>query len=245
MRLDDRVTIRTPEGVDLELTLAGAGSRIAAALLDGLILAVLIVVTMVAVTVVGVAADPEAGTFLLGFASLLITVEIIGYYVAFEGLRGKTPGKMALGLRVTAAGGEPLGLGAAAVRNLIRIVDFLPVAYGVGLVAMLISEQNQRLGDMAAGTIVVRERFVTPPAESGDEPTEEGPAWDVSAITADDLALVRRFVERARSLPADRRRDIASQIAAKLRNRVVPPRPIPDDEAFLRALYAQKRARRR
>lgn len=244
MHLDDRVTIRTPEGVDLELTLAGAGSRMAAALLDGVILAVVVVATLVAVTVLGLAAEPETGTFLLGFASLLVTVEVIGYYVVFEGLRGKTPGKMALGLRVTGAGGEPVSFVRAAIRNLVRIVDFLPVAYGVGLVTLLASPRNQRVGDLAAGTIVIRERFAASEPDPVPEEAADG-GWDVTAITVEDLALVRRFLNRARSLPTDRRQQIAAQIAAKLRPRVSHPDPIPDDEDFLRRLYAHKRARDR
>ena len=96
---------------------------------------------------------------------------------------------------------------------------------------------------MAAATIVVRERFATSEPDPTPDVPAEGPAWDVTAVTVEDLTLVRRFLDRARSLPADRREQIASQIAAKLRRRVTSPEPIPDDEQFLRALYAHTRRR--
>ncbi len=246
MHLDDRVTIKTPEGVDLELTLAGAGSRMAAAFLDAVILLVVVAVTLIAATVLGLVAGVESGALLLGLISLMVTLEIVGYYVLFETLTGRTPGKAALGLRVTGANGEPLGFGAAAVRNLVRIVDFLPFGYGLGLVTMLLSPQNQRLGDMAAGTLVVRERFAE--AEVSDAVIDEPPlppGWDTSAVTAEELVLVRRFLNRSRSLPADRRAQIATQIAAKLRPRVTTPEPEPDDERFLRLVYAHRRAQER
>ncbi len=246
MHLDDRVTIRTPEGVDLELTLAGPGSRIAAALLDGAILLVLTVVTLIAGTFLGLTGNVESGALVLGLISLAVTAEVVGYYVLFETLGGRTPGKMALGLRVTGSGGEPVSFGAAAIRNLVRIVDFLPMGYALGLVTMLVSAQNQRLGDMAAGTLVVRERFAAVEASVpvDDEPPP-GPGWDTSAVTAEDLTLVRRFLDRSRSLPADRRRQIAGQIAAKLRPRVATPEPVSNDEQFLRLLYLHKRSRDR
>lgn len=245
--LDDRITVRTPEGVDLELTLAGAGSRMAAAVIDGIAQIAAVLVTLVVLAGLGAAVGEDAALLLLGVASLTITVIIIGYYVLFEVLAGgRTPGKMAMGIRVVSTEGGPVTLSGSMVRNLIRIVDFLPSFYGVGLVSVLVTRKNQRLGDLAARTVVVRDRQ----PEVGDlvdltvEPVAAA-RWDVSAVTADEVALVRRYLSRRRSLTPDRREQIAGQIAAKLRPKVGGVEGVLGDEEFLERLLGEKLARER
>src|SRR5262249_57943690 len=116
---------------------------------------------------------------------------------------GRTPGKRINGLRVVRSGGQPVDLVTSVIRNLLRIVDFLPVSYLVGIVSIVVTARNQRLGDIAAGTLVVRERRegrvgvrrpFTPPVPA--EPT----ALDASAVTPQELNAVRSYLGRRQEL---------------------------------------------
>lgn len=246
MEYEDRLVIATPEGVELELTLAGVGSRFISALIDFLVEGALIV----ALTLVLLATLPRpiavAGIALGAFAL------IWGYHVLFETLAsGRSPGKRAAGLRVVRAGGAPVRLRSSAVRNLIRIVDLLPpVTYGVGAVSILATGRNQRLGDLAAGTLVVRVRRAADQAgRSGGplpalNPAEAPGDWDVSGVGEAELTPVRRFLERREALDAAARARLAADLATRIRPQVLGAPPGQADEAFLQALVAAKRARR-
>ena len=167
MRYDDTVTIATPEGVDLELTLAGAGSRFVSALVDLGIQAVLAIAT--------VAAVGRIGGFGQAAVALVTTLVVLGYDIFFEVLAsGRTPGKRLNGMRVVRSGGEPVGFLTSAIRNVLRLVDFLPFAYVIGATAILATRKNQRLGDLAAGTLVVRDRAskASPRSEAATAPAE-------------------------------------------------------------------------
>ncbi|HVW34689.1 MAG TPA: RDD family protein, partial [Acidimicrobiia bacterium] len=162
MTYDDRLAIPTPEGVELELVLAGLGSRLVATLVDYLIKTALL---LALVFIGGAVAGDESGGF--GAAVFIVAsfAVFFVYDVAFETLAsGRTPGKRAAGLRVVRLAGEPVGFVASAVRNLLRLVDSLPGIYAVGAACVLFSRRNQRLGDMAAGTLVVRERRAALPS---------------------------------------------------------------------------------
>jgi uncharacterized RDD family membrane protein YckC len=239
---DDRVTIATPEGVELELVLAGLGSRFMAALLDlviqfGAIFALAIVVAPVGDSGYAVAAYLVAA-FLILFA----------YDIVLETWnRGRTVGKLAAGLRVVRTGGEPVGFLTASVRNFLRLADFLPAFYVVGVITILVTSRNQRLGDLAAGTFVVRERRLatTPagtylPATPADASFFE---WDVSGVSAEDLATVRRFLDRRGSLQPAARAHLATDLAARIRPKVVGAPDGWHPESFLEALVAAKTTR--
>ncbi|HVF98569.1 MAG TPA: RDD family protein [Chloroflexia bacterium] len=165
--MDEQLTISTPEQVAFEYEMAGIGSRFVAALLDHLILAVTLLLIVCAASTIGVmslsARDGGAGAFLVLAIMTLITFLIIwGYFVVFETVwNGQTPGKRAGRLRVIRYNGQPIGAGEALVRNLVRLVDFMPGFYGVGLLSMFIDKNARRLGDFAAGTIVIREGVQT------------------------------------------------------------------------------------
>ena len=154
----DRLTIATPEGVDLELTLAGVGSRFTSVLVD-YVIQLVILVALGFVLGLGAGVTPDSGGFLTATWLLLAFVIFIGYDIAFEVLAsGRTPGKRMNGLRVVRENGGPVTFPASAVRNILRLIDLLPGTYLVGITAILVSARNQRLGDIAAGTLVVRER---------------------------------------------------------------------------------------
>jgi uncharacterized RDD family membrane protein YckC len=239
---DDRITIATPEGVDLILTLAGVGSRFASALVDLFIQAVIIIAVTIVVPAAGLGGFGVAIVAIVGFFA------VFGYDVFFEVLAsGRTPGKRVNGLRVVRAQGQPVDLLTSAIRNVLRIIDFLPASYLVGIVAILVTSRNQRLGDLAAGTIVVRERregrlAVRVPTAAPAASAEQ--VLDAGAITAEELAAVRRYLERRADLGADVRRQLAHTLAERLRPKVG---GVSDDlrgERFLEALMAAKAERR-
>ena len=251
MSYEDRISIATPEGVDLQLTLAGLGSRSVARLLDQLVqTGVIVAVTLLGSLLIGSTSDEgngSGGAAAAGFLVLLFLVQF-GYDVLFETLAsGRTPGKRWSGLRVVRVDGGPVGFVTSAVRNLLRLVDFLPGVYAVGMVAVVASRRNQRLGDMAAGTLVVREartgtRAAAVPAAS-ELAGEHVPAWDVSAVTAEELATVRRFLDRRAALTVEARARLADDLAHRLRPKVVGPPPQLPPEQFLEELAAAKAAR--
>lgn len=238
--LDDRITVDTPEGVRLELTLAGLGTRIIAAMLDALIQGILLAVVLFGLIAVGSDIGGDVGFLLLGLISIAATIVLVGYPVTFETLNGgRTPGKSALGIRVLSITGAPVGFWASTIRNLFRLVDFLPTGYAVGAFTILASERNQRLGDLAASTIVIRDRPRRPPA---GRPLLDGEAsgWDVSAITREEVTLMRRFFDRSRSLTPDRREQLAAQIAGRLRTKVGGVDEALTDEEFLKRALGEK-----
>jgi len=146
--LDSVRLVETPEGVELALRVAGPVPRLLAWVLDLLLRGVLYVALTIAAATLG-----RSGLGLLLIA--LFAIEWI-YPVVFEVWRdGATPGKRRMGLIVLHRDGTPVRLTASAIRNLVRFADFLPFGYGIGLVSMLVTRDFQRLGDLAAGTVVV------------------------------------------------------------------------------------------
>jgi uncharacterized RDD family membrane protein YckC len=236
---DDRLAIATPEGVEVELTLANIGSRFIAGAIDFTIQALVIIALALLLQPAG-----DAGVAI--FSSAMFAV-IFFYDVLFEVLgRGKTPGKRWTGLRVVRAGGRPITLVPSALRNILRIIDILPGFYGVGMTVIFITDRNQRVGDLVAGTYVLRDRHGDLyPAEPALLWLDAGPAatWDTSAVSGEDVATVRSFLERRKDLRAQARQHVAAQLASRLRSRVGGVPTEMADEAFLEALVAAKAER--
>ncbi len=242
MAYEDRITIPTPEGVSLELTLAGLGSRAIAGCVDLVLKGLLLVCLLVLFLAI------------LGLEGALIVVPaamlgMLLYDVGFETLAGgRTPGKRMSGLRVVRSSGRPVDVTASVIRNAMRLVDGLALSYLPTIVSILVTQRNQRLGDLAADTVVIRDRREidtavhrsAPPAPAGD-PFGTGPRWDVSAVSAEDTATIRAFLERRSELAAPARARLAAQLDAGLRPLVggVDER---DPERFLEILYDAKRA---
>jgi len=200
--LDTTYTIATPEGVELKLPVAGLAARSLAWLLDAVIKFIILIVTSIILQLTG-----DAGTGLV-----LITMFVIlwFYNVLFEVLNhGATPGKRVLGLRVMNDNGTPVGWTGSLIRNLIRFVDTLPGCYAFGCISVLLSRQFQRLGDLAAGTIVVHHpKHANLPRSANEE--------SISVklpLTADEQQAIMSFGERAPSLNQER----AEELAALLR----------------------------
>ena len=228
----------TPEGVALELDVAGLGSRMIATMIDGLIQAALVLaVTFVlnALEVQGSAAT--VAWIVTGFLILW------GYYFVFEGLwQGRTPGKRAQRLRVVRIDGHPMSGAQMFVRNLVRIVDFLPAYYAVGAVSMVLTRRSQRIGDLAAGTLVIRERRATVPEASADPPAYLG-RLDAAGRTEAQYQRIRSFLERRGALDAAARSDVALQVAGAIRPAVGPIPAGLSVEEFLEQAAAAYRTR--
>jgi uncharacterized RDD family membrane protein YckC len=217
VRLDERVTIATPEGVTLDLVLAGLGSRFLGRLLDTTIQFVIILALGF-----GVLATSAPGSVRAG-AIVLVFFVVFAYDVPFELLNGgRTPGKATAGIRVVGLMGEPVGFLASAIRNILRIVDFLPVFYAVGSVSIVSTRRDQRLGDLAAGTIVVRDKFpgATTVVAHPTVPAEAASGWDVSGVDGDDLAIIRHFLDRRLALDWPIRSYFANTLAGRYAPRI-------------------------
>jgi uncharacterized RDD family membrane protein YckC len=247
---EDRIRIATPEGVDLELTLAGVGSRFSSALVD-LVIQVALVIAFAVLFLAGLDALGGGGLGAALFAILSFLL-FTGYDVVFEVFAsGRTPGKRLNGLRVVRSDGSPVGFLTSAVRNALRLVDILPAFYLVGIASILATARNQRLGDVAAGTLVVRERLgVTPrgPRASAATPAPPPPppesaAWDVSSVTGDELAAVRSFLARRHELTPEARARLGQGLAGALRPKVAGVADTVQGETFLEQLAAAKQAR--
>ncbi|HEY9479272.1 MAG TPA: RDD family protein, partial [Gemmatimonadaceae bacterium] len=226
-RFEQQVDIETPEQVVVSYTIAGIGARAAAALIDyavmwGAIFALWILLIMLGRAIgsgagqtVDTTSAQSSGAWALSLIFLVTFALQWGYYVIFEALwDGQTPGKRRLGIRVVQDGGYSVSFAASAVRNITRIVDMQPgFLYSVGIVSAVSSKSGKRLGDMMAGTIVVRERLA-PAARSAASEAVAGPEL-TTALSESDYVLLDRFIGRLESLDADRRRTIAAQLVER------------------------------
>ena len=132
------------------------GSRIVAALLDLIPLIILFLIMAAALGEFGSTEDNEFSVSLTGWPAALWFFLSWGYFVILEGLIATTPGKLLMGLKVVKLNDEPYDWRAVLLRNIIRIIDGAPILYVVGIISIAVTEKNQRLGDLAAGTVVVR-----------------------------------------------------------------------------------------
>ena len=242
--VQETMRIATPEGVSLELSLAGLGSRFVALLADTLLQGVALGLLIVALVVA------DTGGFAFeAIVALAVFALLFVYPVAFElAAGGRTPGKRWSSLRVVCDDGSPLTFRSSALRNVLRLVDILPGLYLVGAIAIFATRANQRLGDLAAGTLVVREPRASAVVAQAAEPVEpaepdELPAWDVSGLRDAELAALRRFLERRTALDAVPRNLLARDLATRLRPSVGGVGTDLAPERFLELIAALRRIR--
>jgi uncharacterized membrane protein SpoIIM required for sporulation/uncharacterized RDD family membrane protein YckC len=230
--------VETPEHVVLDYEIAGIGSRAAAGLLDGLIL----VLSSGALGAILLLLNPES-TWAIALVALISFAWLWGYFAFFEGLRqGQTPGKRAIGIRVVRDTGHPIGFGAAALRNLLRIADFLPPPYGLGMLLVALHPRGKRLGDLVAGTVVVRDRPFETPASAATPPAATADLG-LPDLSPEEYGLLRGYAERAPQLAPSIRHRLAEQVSARLPPGACPPGV--DPEQALTQLYEAQLARRR
>lgn len=216
MTQGQNLALATPERALLSLPIAGVGSRVLAYLADFLLLFACWLAAAFAFTLVGDLFAAWGALGGLGQVLFVLAVFFVqwGYWTLAEVFwKGQTPGKRWVGIRVVRADGSPVGLFESAVRNLIRFVDFLPGLYAVGVVAMLIDKQHRRLGDLAAGTVLVRveevdlSRYAAAPAAA--------PAGTVGPLSAQDAEVLTDFLKRADTLEAASRARLGALMAAR------------------------------
>jgi uncharacterized RDD family membrane protein YckC len=255
--LSGKLTVETPEQVGIEFELAGIGSRFFAALIDFACMLVFLVIAII-LALAGVEQGSEVGRKLGENASrseawtngvgatatililLAVFVVLWGYYIICEMLTGgASPGKRAFGLRVIRDNGLPITFAQSLVRNLVRIVDFMPWCYGVGLVTMFVSPRAQRLGDLAAGTLVVRAEVPAVPLPAPlPAPTS---STHTPRLSAEERQLVTRFFERELTLDAAARDEVLRAIVTPLRARLDPARTsYKSDDVWLRELMSEE-----
>lgn len=248
MSSSDKLIIETPEQTALDFPLAGIGSRFLAMAADS---AIQFVASAILVLVIGFATP---GFQWLGgiteqwaIALLILSIFLIysGYFAFFEAVwNGQTPGKRFAQLRVMKDDGRPISPYDAIARNLMRAVDSLPFLYGVGVISILVSKSNKRLGDFVAGTVVVHEKTLegARPFLEAAKPAA-GPVFNTATITTDELRLIETFFSRRDSLDPGIRTSMAAQIARrigeKLNVRVV---GWPQTEEFLESVIDQYRS---
>ncbi|HMI58570.1 MAG TPA: stage II sporulation protein M [Gemmatimonadaceae bacterium] len=222
--LERRVEIETPEQTILSYTLAGVGSRAAAALVDLFIILVAQFVLFLLIQQIGSAARSHvasaqrtSGAWAYAVGALVAYALMWGYYVFFEAIwDGQTPGKRWLDIRVVQDGGYSVSFGASAVRNLVRLLDLQPAfLYGVGLVSMTVSKSGKRLGDIAAGTIVVHEQRALIAAAVRSAPEAASAPAITSRLTEEEFALLGRFIGRRTQLDRSTQSAFTLQLATR------------------------------
>jgi uncharacterized RDD family membrane protein YckC len=273
----DQLNIETPEQVELEFSIAGLGSRFVAILIDtilivGFYFAIGIVLALVfsgASALGGKAGDEldTAGKWVLALFIFLNFLLIWGYFALFEGLwRGQTPGKRVMKLRVIKDSGRQITFFEALARNLLRFVDYLPGMYLVGVITMLCNKRSKRLGDLAAGTLVIHERVdeqpllyqtsttLVAPVSFSSQPfqQEQLAPWAkpvavffaadaVARLSAQDLVVIETFFARMLDLPLETRAAMAYRIAGQLAAKMGEPLPEGNPERIMESIALQMR----
>jgi uncharacterized RDD family membrane protein YckC len=235
----DQLNIDTPELVSIEFPLAGIGSRFIAILVDSLILgaALIFLVLVAAFTIPALGYfGSKSASWGVGIFLLILFLLFWGYFALFETFNsGRTPGKRVAKIRVIHQSGRGVNFAEALARNLVRVIDYLPGFYGIGIAAMFMSRQSQRLGDMVAGTLVVREREVEAPmwgestsrtltaaALAPNSPIPPPhlrvalPAPALARLTAADLEVLEGFFSRRLDMDLATRSMLAGRIASAL-----------------------------
>ena len=264
-QFSDQLNIETPELVAIEMPIAGIGSRFVALVVDYLIWTAAFIALFIVAAVVLPALHAFAdvsGNWAVGIFFLIVFLLQWGYFTLFEAFgNGRTPGKRVMKIHVIHRSGRAISFVESLARNLVRAIDYLPSFYVAGVVTMFLNRQNQRLGDMVAGTLVVRDREIESPhwGELGTRTITAAafsavaaitpphlsvvlPASNLAKLSTGDLEVVERFFSRRLDLDLATRAAIAERIAGALRAKS--GLEIPDGvsvETFLEAVAHQMR----
>src|ERR1035437_204024 len=235
----DQLSIDTPELVAIEMPLAGIGSRFIALLVDYLIwgAAFIVLGLLAAFLLPGIEAFSKiSAQWATAIFIFIVFLFNWGYFTLFEAFwNGRTPGKRVARIRVIQRSGQAIGLFESMARNLIRYVDQIPFFYAVGVITMFATRQHQRLGDLAAGTLVVRDRQVETPlwGESGTrtftaqtfnssrqvpEPhmAYTLPATGIAKLSPADLTVLEGFFSRRLDMSLPTRQTLAQRISSAI-----------------------------
>ncbi len=224
------LTVVTPENTSITFELAGIGSRAIAYLMDVLILTIAtVIISVIFRLYTGGLIIPHTLDTLFDWMLALYMIATFllwtGYFVYFESVRnGQTPGKKYLGLRVIMDEGAPVDISSAIIRNIVRIAEMILFSYIISIISMFFSPGYKRIGDYAAGTIVVREasRNIQVPVVKPYEPLDRKHAkmsslvMDVSVLTREQISVIRKFSERRMQLDKHAQEHLATTIAAPI-----------------------------
>jgi uncharacterized RDD family membrane protein YckC len=265
----DQLSIDTPELVAIEMPLAGIGSRFIALLVDYLIWGAGLVVLLILARLFLPALHAFSRISAQWAEAIVIFIFFLlnwGYFTLFEAFwNGRTPGKRVAKIRVIQRSGRSIGLLESMARNLVRYVDQVPFFYGVGVISMFVTKQHQRLGDLAAGTLVVRDREPESSPMWGDSGANSGSrtftaqlfesapipephasvnlsASGVAKLTSSDLEVLEGFFSRRLDMSMATRQMLAKRIAAAIQAKSgleIPERT--SVETFLEATARQLR----
>ncbi len=255
MPLFNHFSLETPESVELEFTLAGIGNRAYALLIDYLVLGLFLILLMLlwgllyyflweVLKLDQVVGASRLGQWLLAIQLLLVFSCFVGYFVFFETLwQGQTPGKRYLKTRVIRDNGRPVGLTQATLRALLRPLDDW---FYIGMMLIIFTRQEKRLGDWVAGTLVIQEKPEQPRkialAIAADRQTlaqSLQPTLLLQQLTPEDFAKIRAYLERRRELLPPARKRLSEQLAKPLQNQLAQEEmslDIPAEE-LLEAVY--------
>jgi uncharacterized RDD family membrane protein YckC len=245
--MDRKIDVRTPESIAFRYDLAGLGSRFLAVFVDLLLQIVLALLlfwgleTLASHAPHGAthtgAVEHFAESIAIGLLIFIVFLIFYGYFMLFEAFwHGQTPGKKLLGIRVVRDGGYPLDFGGSVVRNLVRMMEQLLGFYVIAAASALLSPENKRVGDYAAGTIVVRESRVDAPLTLSQALAASSALHASSAYLSDDERnVISGYLARRRGMDTVRRRALAAQLAQRVRARAPSDlRDLPDDELLER-----------
>lgn len=206
---EEFLSIDTPENVAFGYEVVGIGSRFIAGMFDSAIIATAVALLALLLFSLFQASDSATASVFIAIGIFIAFVILTGYYIFFEMLwNGRSPGKRIAGLRVIKQDGTPISLSESIIRNLVRTIDSLPALYGVGIVTMFIDGRSRRLGDMMAGTLVVRDsedislESVTTPLRRPylrrplNDEEEEAHRWPVHLLEDSDIQLAENFLRR-------------------------------------------------
>lgn len=250
----DKIRITTPEYVELEYTISGIGSRFIAMLLDGLIQFGILIIGYLVLAIGGFGSTlNDSLSQLRFFDSVIVAVFLLflflvfwGYFIFFEvRWNGQTPGKRAAGIRVIRDSGHPIDFRSSLIRNLVRIVDMLPGFYAIGFMVMFFDKHWKRLGDMAAGTMVVQEAKkidTQPTVQSAASKALDAASYSfldnqallhLSKLSRQDYHVVQRFMDRRPQLDRATEHRLANNIAHSIQSKLELSQPISQPVLFL------------
>lgn len=248
--------ISTPENVDLHLELAGIGNRVLACLIDTAItfamitaLAAVLWGVWIAISLAGLPSSTQAlvaAVILMGFVLLSFFIWF-GYFIMFEGFwQGQTPGKKLVNIRVIEQNGQPVSWGAVLFRNFMRFLDEGVIL--IGLLIMFIDRNERRIGDLAAGTLVIRERLSELPTQEIVPATgsELAVTIDAGSISPQEYDLLVNFLRRRGTLAKSQRPLVAQELAKYFREKLSEPiekSSAGEAEPFLERVYSAYRSR--
>jgi uncharacterized RDD family membrane protein YckC len=201
--------VETPENIFFGYEVAGLGSRFLASLIDSLIQGALYLMLVIGISAIGASnlfedLPAEFENWLVALVLLVLFMIQFGYFFFFEIiLNGQSPGKRALGLRVVKENGLPLSILDALIRNIVRVIDFFPFGYGIGVIVMFANRRAKRLGDFAAGTVVVklRDHIKLSDLETKPAPVEHTTELPGAArLKESDIELIESFLQRRAQL---------------------------------------------